>query len=164
MKYSKKTRFFWHFFQFWRFLQISCLYGAILAQKRNTFIFSIFLWIFWHPWDPWERIHSVQTGCVLLRPTYEEVSFHMRIFFYLIKIGFSRVHCLSVGHFGHPQSPQLTKKLVTFRVKNHFLNLFSIKYSLCRHRDLRLNECSQMICHLFPLLHSYEALLSYGHS
>ena len=45
-----------------------------------------------------------------------------------------------------------------------FLNLFSIKYSLCRHRDLRLNEWSQMICHLFPLLHSYEALLSYGHS
>ena len=28
------------------------------GQELNTFICSIFLWIFWHPWDPW--------GCVYI--------------------------------------------------------------------------------------------------
>ena len=49
-----------------------CLFGAILAQKLNSFICEKKILIFWHPWDPWGRIHidlnknSVQTGCVPL--------------------------------------------------------------------------------------------------
>ena len=50
-----------------------CLFGAILAQKLNSFICEKKNLIFWHPWDPWGRIHidlnknSVQTGCVDLK-------------------------------------------------------------------------------------------------
>ena len=46
------------------------LFGAILAQKLNSFICEKKNLIFWHPWDPWGWIHidlnknSVRTGCV----------------------------------------------------------------------------------------------------
>ena len=45
------------------------------GQELNTFIWSLFLWIFWRPWDPWERVHidlnknSVRTGCVKILNT-----------------------------------------------------------------------------------------------
>ena len=51
-----------------------CFWGAILAQKLNSFICEKKILIFWHPWDPWGRIHidlnknSVRTGCVYQTP------------------------------------------------------------------------------------------------
>ena len=67
----RKQGFFYIFFSILMVFQSLCLFGAILAQKLNSFICEKKILIFWHPWDPWGRIHidlnknSVRTGCVI---------------------------------------------------------------------------------------------------
>ena len=69
----RKQGFFDIFFSIFMIFQSLCLFGAILAQKLNSFICRKKNLIFWHPWDPWERVHidlnknSVQTGGVIER-------------------------------------------------------------------------------------------------
>ena len=72
-KSLRKQGFCWHFsFNFDVFLSL-CLFGAILAQKENSFICKIKNVIFWHPWDPWGCVNSgdkciwVQTATVPIK-------------------------------------------------------------------------------------------------
>ena len=66
----RKQGFFLHFFSILMVFQSLCLFGAILAQKLNSFICEKKSLIFWHPWDPWEHVHidlnknSVLNSCV----------------------------------------------------------------------------------------------------
>ena len=56
------------------------------GQELNTFICSIFLWIFRHPWDPWGCVHidlnknNVRTGCVIMKRSLDQLWLPSKIY------------------------------------------------------------------------------------